>query len=755
MALPGLDDLKIVLKDSTKGLFEKVTSIAKTVDKLAGGVGTALKSNIEWESVSKAIEEVDTKAHEIVRIFGQGKENILAIKANLVDSIPAVTKLGGSFSDIAGMQKDISNSLGRNLIVNSNIYEKLYATTKVTGQGADSLTTAFKDIGMSVSHISDEMKKVSDVSRGLGVNTQKVSSQVVTNMETMNRLNFQGGVEGMAKMAAQAVSLRVSMKDTLNFAERVYNPENAIETSAALQRLGVAQSELLDPLRLMDLSLNDPTELQNQLAQMTKQFVQMNEAGQFEIMPEGKLQLYEISRALQMPYETLTKMALGGAELEEKMKNIRFPEGEKFADPKTRQLIANLAELDKDTGEFMISFSDKDGVAQKKAVTELDPDDIEQLAKASEPKEMIDLAKQQLTASEAIVAEIKSLKDVVGYGYAASPVTQKMLDAQVEIYRTAISNISDKFSVKGFRELFTKTGNEVLKVIDKADGDVTKIDTDKLKEQLQIVKDYIIDLGNETITTGLEKTTESFKKSANEFVEFLGKADLNLEKLKEKLEIVFGKGEDDDDETGGEERESGKGGEERQSGKGGGERQSGKGGQKDVKKCNEDKDCGDVKQYFCDSEKRCRVRTEDLNETEDLVSFPGSDGRVLTGEFGAFSLDDKDMIIAGDPNKIGNSQKDVSGFIENLLRNQQMSSMNGNIKIDGNPRITLDININSPQNITKDEMMNYLEDKGVANVIYNQMQELMSNSNRTVDYTNPTEKNKKLTNDQYASMMGY
>jgi len=38
--------------------------------------------------------------------------------------------------------------------------------------------------------------------------------------------------------------------------------------SAALQRLGVTQSELLDPLRLMDLSINDPGELQNQLVQM-------------------------------------------------------------------------------------------------------------------------------------------------------------------------------------------------------------------------------------------------------------------------------------------------------------------------------------------------------------------------------------------------------------------------------------------------------------------------------------------------------
>lgn len=38
--------------------------------------------------------------------------------------------------------------------------------------------------------------------------------------------------------------------------------------------------------------------------------------------------------------------------------------------------------------------------------------------------------------------------------------------------------------------------------------------------------------------------------------------------------------------------------------------------------------------------------------TNDLVSMPGTDGRVLTGPFGAFSLDDRDMIMAGDPKKM-------------------------------------------------------------------------------------------------------
>ncbi len=36
----------------------------------------------------------------------------------------------------------------------------------------------------------------------------------------------------------------------------------------------------------------------------------------------------------------------------------------------------------------------------------------------------------------------------------------------------------------------------------------------------------------------------------------------------------------------------------------------------------------------------------------DVVSFPGTSGRVLTGPFGAFSLPPRDMIFAGDPKKM-------------------------------------------------------------------------------------------------------
>lgn len=56
--------------------------------------------------------------------------------------------------------------------------------------------------------------------------------------------------------------------------------------------------------------------------------------------------------------------------------------------------------------------------------------------------------------------------------------------------------------------------------------------------------------------------------------------------------------------------------------------------------------------------------TTGTESAEDLVSMPGTSGRVLTGPFGAFSLDDRDMIMAGDPKKMaGGGSSPDSNFM--------------------------------------------------------------------------------------------
>ena len=411
----------------------------------------AFLTNFDVDAIKDKIAEVEESATEVARVFGQGKEQITAIKAAMAEAVTSVTLLGGGFSDIVNLQKEISKTLGTNLILNSQSYEKLYATTEVTGVKASELTTSFKDAGFSVYAIGDQMTKVMNTAREIGVNGQAVSSQVVENMASMNQYNFQGGIEGMAKMAAQAVNLRTDMKFTLDIANRLFEPEQAIDMAAAMQRLGVAQGDLLDPLRLMDLARNDPAELQNQIAEMSKSFVKLKADGTgFEILPGEKGRMMEIEKAMQLPRGELGKMALAAGDLELKMSKIKFSDD--VADEETQKLIANMAEMGAG-GEYKVTYTDAEGDVQTKNVTELDESDIKAITEASQkaPKTMEELAKDQLTTQQSIDANIASIKDRTGRGLAGTKAAT-MAESAARKVSGVLPKVADAYSIKGVRE---------------------------------------------------------------------------------------------------------------------------------------------------------------------------------------------------------------------------------------------------------------------------------------------------------------
>ena len=271
--------------------------------------GDALISNFSVAAVGKVVAELDAGASQLLKQFGLGQQMAQTLSATMADAVSSVRVLGGDIKDVIDTQRDASKELGRNVVLSAEVNKDLYATMKVTGEQIGPLVKGFKDAGYGAGQVAKEMKNVVDIAAQSGVNAQKVSSAVLQNMDSLSKYNFEGGVSGLAKMAAQAAMLRIDMKTTLGFAEKVFDPEGAIEMAAAMQRLGVSQSSLLDPLKLMDLAQNDPAELQNQMAEMGKQFTQLNEKGQFEIMPGAKRQMRELEKSMGLPAGELAKMS--------------------------------------------------------------------------------------------------------------------------------------------------------------------------------------------------------------------------------------------------------------------------------------------------------------------------------------------------------------------------------------------------------------------------------------------------------------
>jgi hypothetical protein len=493
------DDTSSNFLGSLEGLYTKISQ--------------AIGSNFDAASISSKIYEVDDAAVQLAKSFGQGRENVLGMSRAMAGAVREVTLLGGSFQNIADIQKTISEGLGRNLVLTTDSYERLYAAQEVSGQSAKTIAMGFKDAGFSIYQSATQMENVINVSRQLGANAQAVSGVVLENMNALNKFTFDGGVQGLAKMAAQATMLRVDMRETLNLAEKVFDPEGAIEVAAAMQRLGVANSELLDPLRLMDMAQNDPTELQNQLVKMTEQFVTLNEKGQFEILPGAKRQIREISSALNIPYETLTKMAIGSKELDEKLRQISFA-GFNFTEEQQR-MIAGMAEMG-EGGEFKISMN---GVSTnlEDAMTKIagmGEDERKKFFESTQPKTLEDLAEKQLTVLEQINANFKSMSDVTGYAMAGTQIGKDSITAMADITRE-ISNVVSGAETLSIPNLTRGIDEVSTKVFDSINDLLTG------EGSIEDVIQNMGEIGNQ-FSTGLEKVLD---ETSNNYVESMGRLD--------------------------------------------------------------------------------------------------------------------------------------------------------------------------------------------------------------------------------------
>jgi hypothetical protein len=229
------------IQDYLKGLGEKL--------------GDAIFTNINPKRIKEVFADVEEKAFEVAKQFGVGRSNITNIKSAMTDIVDKAKLVGLNFKDVVDTQKELTNDLGRNVLISEKSAAGLLATRKVLtdmGVSFGGAISAFKNIGVSYMGVTKQIETITNTARKLGVNTSEVTKEVVANLSKLNEFNFKNGVEGLTKMVAQAKVLRIGMDQIFAKSEQLLDPENAIQTAAALQRLGVTQSELLDPLRLMD-----------------------------------------------------------------------------------------------------------------------------------------------------------------------------------------------------------------------------------------------------------------------------------------------------------------------------------------------------------------------------------------------------------------------------------------------------------------------------------------------------------------------
>lgn len=381
------------LESTAKSLLNPLNSIVDAFDAMVAG-GNLLNKN-----------------------FGLARSRIIEMNLAFVDSAAGVESLGGNLQDVATTMSEIAAASNRNVIENENVVAKLYASSKVLGQSTAELVKHFKDVGYETSQIGINLEDSIEYIQSVGLNAVTVMKSVSENMSQMNRFQFEGGIQGLTKMAAQASMLRFDMKQTFDLANKVLDPEGAIDVAAAFQRLGVSVGNLADPFALMNQSINDPSGLQDSLADVAKSFTYFDEKTQsFKINPQGVLTLREMEKQTGVSAVEMSKMGLAAADLDRRLSQVKTA-GLRFANEEDKQYLANIAKMG-EKGQYQVTLED----GTKKELQNLNQEEFDELIKQQKdaPKTMEEIQKSQLGLTKSIESDVRAIRDKMFMGGVSS-----------------------------------------------------------------------------------------------------------------------------------------------------------------------------------------------------------------------------------------------------------------------------------------------------------------------------------------------
>ena len=117
------------MADETGGVFDGLKSF---ISEFGSTLAETFKANFNTALIVDTIQEVDLGAKEVAKSFGLGAESVLEIKTAMADAVKEVAIYGKTFTDIANLQQRIGESVGRNIIMSTDNYAKLFKTVEAT-----------------------------------------------------------------------------------------------------------------------------------------------------------------------------------------------------------------------------------------------------------------------------------------------------------------------------------------------------------------------------------------------------------------------------------------------------------------------------------------------------------------------------------------------------------------------------------------------------------------------------------------------
>jgi hypothetical protein len=378
--------------------------------------------------------EMDKAVKSTALSMGLMSENSKSFTKDIRNAAKQTTMIGVGMQDLAKMQSDYSEELGRTVMLNESGLKamgELAAATTLGIEGAAKMAADMEQQGFSAERTRDFIEQTMNDSSRMGLNASKVVKNIQQNMKMLNRYNFKGGVKGLAKMAETTSKLGVDMNFATGMADKLFDIEGAVEMSSQLQVLGGAWSKLADPFHLMYMARNDMAGLTEEIGQAAASSAKWNaELGEFEISSLEMHRLRKIAEQTGVSYEDLATAGKNAAKFTKIKGQVGFA-----MDKDAKEFLVNTAELD-ERGRASIEVM-VNGKSTKKFLNELSKAEVDKLI--NEKKTLKERAEQAQTFDDAFTNLINSFKVSL----------LPLIDTMNEKLVPEIKKLAEDFNAKG------------------------------------------------------------------------------------------------------------------------------------------------------------------------------------------------------------------------------------------------------------------------------------------------------------------
>ena len=358
-------------------------------------------------------EQLRTDINETIGITKALSEDV---RDTITQTTTGALKFGFGMKNVADMFTTIAAETGRANFMSVDTAEKTYSVARAfVGSLSEvgKLIGEMEKIGLGASDSITAVEKAGRSSLGLGLNTKKTTELLRSDLGKINEYGFKNGIEGLNRMVQKSVEFRMNLSEVYKIADKVMNPDSAIELTANLQVLGGAIGDFNDPMKLMYMATNNVEGLQDALIGAAGGLATYNqEQGRFEITGVNLRRAKEMASQLGVEYKEFAKGAIAA---QERLSVVQDLAGKGFdLSEKDQEFISNLSQM-KD-GRMVLSVpkdvADKIGVPIETAVTDLTQTQIETLKANRKELEQMDseeIAREQFSAIKNLDNNVQSL----------------------------------------------------------------------------------------------------------------------------------------------------------------------------------------------------------------------------------------------------------------------------------------------------------------------------------------------------------